>query len=184
LRALSGLDFLQGNDLRKLESQMGEVRSCPNLNPKDMQFTTVCPACGYLPRTQGVEKSAGQQLREATEGLDGLHKQWINALIASLKSESSQKNLKMLGAKEREQVNEFLQKKQLPEKITDRFISALKDTLQGLEIVEFEGSDFLLALTRPGMPCTPEELSARYQKFLAEHMQGKDPAKVRIRIDW
>jgi hypothetical protein len=184
LRALSGLDFLQGNDLRKLEAQMGEIRSCPNLNAKDLQFTTVCPACGYSPRTQGVEKSAGQQLHEATEGLDGLHKQWINALIASLKSESSQKNLKLLGAKEREQVNEFLQKKQLPEKITDRFISALKDTLQGLEIVEFDGSDFLLALTRPGMPCTPEELSTRYQKFLAEHMQGKDPAKVRIRIDW
>lgn len=184
LRALSGLDFLQGNDLRKLEAQMGEVRSCPNLNPKDLQFTTVCPACAYSPRTQGVEKSAGQQLRELTDGLDGLHKQWINALVESLRSVSSQKNLTMLGAKEREQVNEFLQKKQLPEKITDRFISALKDTLQGLEIVAFEGSDFLLALTRPGMPCTPEELSARYQKFLAENMKGKDPAKVRIRIDW
>jgi hypothetical protein len=184
LRALSGLDFLQGNDLRKLETQMGDIRSCPNLNVKDLQFTIVCPACGYSPRTQSIEKSAGQQLHEATEGLDGLHKQWINALIASLKSESSQKNLKLLGTKEREQVNEFLQKKQLPEKITDRFISALKDTLQGLEIVAFEGSDFLLALTRPGMPCTPEELSARYQKFLAENMKGKDPAKVRIRIDW
>lgn len=184
LRALSGLDFLQGNDLRKLETQMGDIRSCPNLNVKDLQFTTVCPACGYSPRTQSIEKSAGQQLHEATEGLDGLHKQWINALIASLKSESSQKNLKLLGTKERDQVNEFLQKKQLPEKITDRFISALKDTLQGLEIVAFEGSDFLLALTRPGMPCTPEELSARYQKFLAENMKGKDPAKVRIRIDW
>lgn len=184
LRALSGLEFLQGNDLRKLEAKMGEVRSCPNLNPKDMQFTTVCPACGYSPRAQGVEKSAGQQLHELTEKLDALHKQWINALITSLKSDSAQATLKMVEPKGREQVNEFLQKKQLPEKITDRFITALKDTLQGLEIVEFEGSDFLLALTRPGMPCTPEELSARYQKFLAENMKGKDPAKVRIRIDW
>ena len=119
-----------------------------------------------------------------TETLDRLHKQWITALVSNLKSESSQKNLAMLGTKEREQVTEFLKKGQLPEKITDRFISALKDTLQGLEIVEYEGSDFLLALTRPGMPCTPEELSIRYQKFLAEHIQGKDPAKVRIRIDW
>jgi hypothetical protein len=175
---------LQGNELRKLEAQLGEVRSCPNLSAKDLQFTTVCPACGYSPRTQGVEKSAGAQLQELTEGLDILHKQWINALVASLKSESSQKNLGLLGTKEREQVTEFLKKGQLPEKITDRFISALRDTLQGLEIVAFEGSDFLLALTRPGMPCTPEEFSARYQKFLAEHMQGKDSSKVRIRVDW
>lgn len=184
LRALSSLDFLQGNDLRKLEAQLGEIRSCPSLSVKDLQSTTVCPACGYSPRSQSIEKSAGRQLQELTEGLDGIHKQWISALISNLKSESSQKNLTMLGTKEREHVNEFLQKKQLPEKITDRFISALRDTLQGLEIVEFEASDFLLALTRPGMPCTPEELSARYQKFLAEHMQKKDPAKVRIRIDW
>ncbi len=184
LRALSGLDFLQGNELRKLESQLGEVRSCPNLSAKDLQFTTVCPACGYSPRSQGVEKSAGTQLQELTEGLDALHTQWINALVASLKSESSQKNLALLGTKEREQVTEFLKKGQLPEKITDRFISALRDTLQGLEIVAFEGSDFLLALTRPGMPCTPEEFSVRYQKFLAEHMHGKDSSKVRIRVDW
>jgi hypothetical protein len=184
LRALSSLDFLQGNDLRKLEAQLGEVRSCPSLSVKDLQSTTICPACGYSPRTQAAMKSAGQQLRELTDGLDNLHKQWINALVASLKSESSQSNLRLLGAKEREQVNEFLQKKELPEKITDRFISALRDTLQGLEIVAFDGSDFLLALTRPGMPCTPEELSTRYQKFLAENMQGKDPAKVRLRVDW
>jgi hypothetical protein len=184
LRALSGLDFLTGNDLRKLESQLGEIRSCPALSAKDLQFTTVCPACGYSPRVQGIEKSAGRQLQEVTDGLDTLHKQWISALITNLMSESSQNNLTMLGTREREQVSEFLQQKQLPEKITDRFIAALRDTLQGLEIVEFEGSDFLLALTRPGMPCTPEELSARYQKFLVEHMQGKDPAKVRIRIDW
>jgi hypothetical protein len=184
LRALSGLEFLQGNDLSKLESQLGAVRSCPSLNTKDLQFTTICPACGYSPRTQGVEKSAGKQLEELTQGLDALHKQWINALVASLKSESSQRNLELLGLKEREQVIEFLKKQQLPEKITDRFISAMKDTLQGLEVVSIEGSDFLLALTRPGMPCTPEEFSTRYQKFLADNMQGKDPTKVRIRVDW
>ena len=184
LRALSGLDFLQGNDLRKLEANLVEIRSCPNLNPKDMEFTTVCPSCGYLPRTQGADSSAGQQLQDMTESLDRLHKQWITALVSSLKSETSQKNLTLLGTKERDQVTEFLKKGLLPDKITQIFISALKDTLQGLEIVEFDGSDFFLALTRPGMPCTPEELSERYRKFLAEHIQGKDPAKVRIRIDW
>ncbi len=184
LRALSSLEFLQGSELQKLEARIGEIRSCPGLSAKDLEFSTTCPACGFSARTQPTTVSAGQQLQELTQGLDQLHRQWIAALLSSLKGETAQSNLALLGPKDREQVTDFLKQKQLPEKITERFIAALRDTLQGLEIVGFEGSDFLLALTRPGMPCTPEDFSSRYQKFLAGHIRGKDPSKVRIRVDW
>jgi hypothetical protein len=42
----------------------------------------------------------------------------------------------------------------------------------------------LLALTRPGMPCTSEEFEHRFRAFLRPILEGKDPTKIRIQIDW
>jgi hypothetical protein len=184
LRALSALDFLQRSDLQKLEDRLGELRSCPSLTINDLHVHAICPACGYLPRTAEKDGSAFQQLQKVTEDFDELYRQWVNALLVNLKSESSQENLTMLRDQEREQVTLFLQTSQLPDKMTDRFVTALRDTLQGLEIITVDGTDLLLALTRPGIPCTPEEFDSRYRKFMSDHLAGKDPAKARIRVEW
>ena len=78
----------------------------------------------------------------------------------------------------------FLQSGDLPEKLSDDFIEGLRDALHGLEKVTIDGSDFLMVLTNPGMPCTPEEFETRFHKFLSDNIKGKDPSKVRIQIDW
>ncbi|MEI7845475.1 MAG: DUF6079 family protein [Chloroflexota bacterium] len=184
LRALSALEFLQRSDLQKLEDRLGALRSCPSLTINDLRQHTTCPACGYLPRTAGADGSAFAQLQKVTEDFDYLYNQWVNALISSLKSESSQKNLPMLREQEREYVTTFIGTGQLPDRMNDRMVGALRDTLHGLEIIDVDGTDLLLALTRPGMPCTPEDFDARYRSFMAKHLQGKDPAKARIRVEW
>ena len=184
LRALSALDFLQRSDLQKLEDRLGVLRSCPTLTANDLRSHATCPACGYIPRTADKEDSASKQLQNITTDFDGLYQQWMNALLTNLKSDSSKQNIEMLRQQEREQVSAFVKTGQLPEKITDRFVNALRDTLQGLEIISMDGTDLLLALTKPGMPCTPEELDARYRSFVAKYLEGKDPAKARIRVEW
>jgi hypothetical protein len=44
--------------------------------------------------------------------------------------------------------------------------------------------DILQALTLPGMPCTVEDLRQRFERLLQERLAGKDPARVRVVIDW
>ena len=60
----------------------------------------------------------------------------------------------------------------------------LQDALRGLEKITFDGADLLLALTRPSMPCTPEAFDKRFREYLARYLEGKDPSKVRIQVDW
>ena len=79
---------------------------------------------------------------------------------------------------------DLMQRRALPEKITDDLINGLQNSLQGLEKLTIDSSEFLLALTRPGMPCTPEELETRIREFLQAQFQGKDRRKLRIHIEW
>jgi rubrerythrin len=88
LRALSALEFLQRSELQKLEDHLGELRSCPSLTINDLHVHTICPACGYLPRTTEKDGSAFRKLQKVTEDFDSLYRQWVNALLINLKSES------------------------------------------------------------------------------------------------
>ena len=50
-------------------------------------------------------------------------------------------------------------------------------TLQGLEVINIDGTDFLFALTAPGMPCTPEELEKRIREFFRRISGRQRPPK-------
>jgi hypothetical protein len=78
----------------------------------------------------------------------------------------------------------ILNPEQPPERISDLFITAVRDALRGLEKASIDRPDFLRSLTKPGMTCTPEEFETRFRNFLAKHIQGKKPEKVRIQVEW
>ncbi len=184
LRALSALDFLNRSELLKLEERLGALRSCPSVNANDLRSRPFCPSCGFTPRTDQADASAGEQLEAVELDLNHLYQRWVNGLRDNLKSESSQANLAMISERERQEISQFIQTGQLPDKITDRLITALRDTLQGLEKITIEGADLLLALTRPGMPCPPDEFEQRFRNFIKKYLEGKDLNKIRIQIDW
>jgi hypothetical protein len=56
--------------------------------------------------------------------------------------------------------------------------------LQGLDVLELDGPDFLLALTSPGMPCTADELEKRITIYLQDKLKDRDRRKLRIQINW
>ena len=183
LRFLAQIEFLPGRQLSELEFRLSGIRSCPGLTNADLRTHAACPHCGYVPRSEQTDSAVGK-LEEVETRFTEIYSQWTEALLTNLNSPTSQENLPLLGAKEREAVHEFLKAEKLPDKTTGSFLNGLRDTLQGLEKVTVDGTDFLLALTRPGMPCTPEDLQARFRDYIAEHTKGKDPNKVRIQIDW
>ena len=60
-------------------------------------------------------------------------------------------NINELAEKERQLVQTFLSTGELPERISEQFINAVRDALRGLEKVTLDAPDFLRALTQPGI---------------------------------
>ena len=65
-----------------------------------------------------------------------------------------------------------------------RFVQTVKEAFTGLERVSVPPEDILMALTEGGMPCTVQELLARFRRFVEKRTEGKDPNKVRIVVEW
>ena len=184
LQALSSLPLLPELELQKLEAELGDLESCPGVGLSDLKTRTTC-SCGFvLQRTDKPKPPASETLEKLTAEFDTLYERWVTTVQENLKQASQQKNIKMIAEKPQTDIQDFIRTGKLPEKISYVFTEGLQDALQGLEKVIFDGADLLLALTRPGMPCTPEEFHTRFARFVDQHIQDKDPAKTRTQIDW
>lgn len=184
LRALSRLELLSERQLHQLQDAMGNVKSCPALQLTDLRNHAACPHCGFSPASESNSHAALQKLEMLENQFEQLYTQWVTALLSNLETPDAQKNLKMLGEREGQAVTQFIQSKTLPDKITDHFLDGLNDTLQGLEKVVIDANEMLLALTRPGMPCTLDAFEARLRDFLSEQVKNKNRSKIRIQVEW
>ena len=101
--------------------------------------------------------------------------QWTNALLENLNTPEAIQNLPLLAPQEHAAVISLIQNQALPDRITESLIQGLQDALQGLEKVVIDSNEFLLALTKPGMPCTPDQLDARIRTFPAGTAPGQRP---------
>lgn len=184
-RALASVTLLPEAELLKLQSQINELHSCPSCTASDLKARPTCPNCGLVPRDLDPRAPApGEVLQSIETGLDALHARWLSTLQAELNKPAVHEDIALLPQPQREQVLALAERGELPARPSQDFIQALNDVLHGLEKVVLNGADLLLALTRPGMPCTRAELQERLSHLLTEQLQGKDPAKVRIQIDW
>jgi 23S rRNA A2030 N6-methylase RlmJ len=149
-----------------------------------LQDHAECPHCGFDPRTEPVKIPAADALEEAWVELARLHQGWVARLHEELNKPSVATTVALLPAPYREQIQAFMQSGALPERVTQQWVEAVNDALQGLEKVVIGGSDLLLALTRPGMPCTVEELHQRFEALLNQQLGDKNRHKIRLEIDW
>jgi hypothetical protein len=185
LKALAAaLDLLPAKKLEDLEKAVEGLYSCHGVGASDLKNQPKCPLCGFDLSAEDNNIAAFQRLEAAEAEFEELYQGWIATLCENLRDASMQENIHMLADKDRTGIEQFLQSGDLPEKISYQFLDALRDALHGLEKVTLDGGDFLLALTKPGMPCTPGEFEDRFRKLLIEQITGKDPKKVRIQIDW
>jgi hypothetical protein len=184
-RALAAVALLPEVELRKLEEQLRELRSCPSCTASDLKARPTCPNCGLVPRDLKTDAPAlGEVLQAVETGLADLHARWLTTLQAELNKPAVREDIALLPQPQRDQVQALAERGELPARPTQDFVQALNDVLQGLEKVVINGTDLLLALTRPGMPCTRAELQARLNELLVTELKGKDAAKVRIQVDW
>lgn len=185
MRALSKLSLLPSKQLMDLQSRLGAVETCPNLQPNEIKNHTHCPHCGFNPSTvASIKETASARLIAIQDDFDVLCKNWAEVLLENLQTEVAQHNLNLVDNAEREAVQSYLRTRVLPERMNESFLNGVENTLQGLEVLIVDGADYLLALTAPGMPCTPDELEKRIREFLQKNLEGKDRRKVRIQINW
>jgi len=184
LRALSKINLLPKSELSSLQARLTEMRSCSNFRKEDLRQNCCCPYCDFSPAREIVANHYGDELEEIPIELQEIESRWVATLVENLTASPAQQNLKLIDSKERAAVQEFLQAKKLPKSITDKFIDGIDNTLRGLEVLEIDGADYLLAITKPGMPCTADELEKRIRDFLQDQLKGKDRQKIRIKINW
>lgn len=182
--ALQDVSILPQSEFIRLQKDFNVVRACPVLAAAELSGHTECPHCGYDPRTEILETSASDQIEAAAEALSRLHTAWLERLRLELQKPEVSATVEMLKPPYREQIQTFLGEGSLPSSPSKGFVEAVNDALQGLEKVVIEGAEFLLTLTRPGMPCTPEELYARLDGLIEQKLGNKNRNKVRIEIDW
>jgi hypothetical protein len=91
--------------------------------------------------------------------------------------------LPLLKPTPRKQVDAFLKKRSLPEKLTQDFIQALKEVLSGLVKVNVKTEDLRQALLSGGAPATPAEMKKRFDDYIDELTKGKEPNKVRLVLE-
>ena len=184
MRAISRLELLDEKSLMALQERLSSVQSCPGLQAASLRVHPSCPHCGYAPAVEKDGLPVMEKLEVVEQDFEALCHQWVEVLLVNVNTPEAAKNMNILNPQERQAVSEFIRSRALPEKITESLVDGLQNTLQGLEKLTIDSSDFLLALTRAGMPCTPDELEKRIREYLQAQLAGKDRRKLRIHIEW
>jgi len=184
LAALSAVGFLPAADLKEWEGKLANLHPCYAVGAADLKEHPLCPHCGYRP----VEEPATAPVAAALDGLEErlgqLHADWTRALLTNVSQEATQANVALMTAGQRKLIDDFIQAGALPDKIGYDFVQTVKEALGGLERVAVPPEEILLALAQGGMPCTVQELLARFHKFVDRRIEGKDPNRVRIAVEW
>ena len=104
-------------------------------------------------------------------------------LLENLDDPIIQGNLELLKSADRKQIEVFIKSKALPEPLAAEFITAVREALSGLTKEVVKLADIQAALLAGGSPTTPEELKARFDKFIGERTRGKDASKLRFIVE-
>lgn len=183
LQVLSRVNLLPHERLTELTGQLSHLIACWRLIPGDLKQQAVCPYCDYEPTDEELTANAGAELDRIDDALDGLLTKWIDMLLSELRQDETATNIQLLDAEKQVLVETFLSKAQLPDSISDSFVTAVNDALQGLERLKIPFEELLLALAGDGTPCPPAVFEQRFQQFIAQQMAGRDPNRVRISLE-
>lgn len=183
LTKLSTIQVLSHSRLIDIQDRLADLKSCFALTEQQLQDDPVCPHCSFRPGFEETQTSAGLKLSRLEEELDELVEEWTQTLLASLEDPTTTKNLELLAPEHRQLIDEFLQRRTLPESITQSFIDALREALSGLVKVIIKPEELRVALLKGGSPVTVREMKERFETFLDELTRGKDPSQVRIVLE-
>lgn len=137
----------------------------------------------FKPSVEPFAAPVGAILKGLDGELENLLSAWTQTLLANLEDPTTRENLPLLKPTPRKQVDAFLKKRSLPEKLIQDFIQALKEVLSGLVKVNVKTEDLRQALLSGGAPATPAEMKKRFDDYIDGLTKGKEPNKVRLVLE-
>ncbi len=183
LEKLSEVAILPSHRLEEIKIRLAGLVSCFSLTREEMVSSPTCPHCNFNPNGDTSAAPAGNILDECDRQLDKLLEDWTATLLDNLNDPEIAEQLGLLKPQEKTKLDNFLQKGELPQPVTEDFLRLVQQVLSGLVKVVVKMDDLRAVLLEGGSPATPTEMKKRFEDYINELTRGKEPGKVRIVLE-
>jgi len=183
LKVLATIDLMPRQHLSDFQNRLLSLKSCFSLTKQELESTPVCPHCEFKPVAEQSSLPAKGQLENLESTLESLLDSWTQTLLTNLEDPTTRGNLELLKSASRRLVDAFIKSRELPEKLDQKFISALQEALSGLSKVSISMEKLRDALLSGGSPATPAEMKSRFEEYIDALTKGKEQGKVRIILE-
>ena len=183
LKILSAIDLMPIQQLNEFIENLMGLQSCKFLTKKELEAHPTCPHCNFSPNNESYRQSVSAALIAMDEQLNKVLKDWTQLLIIELSSPEIETKMKLLDSASKKLIKNFLSSKNLPNKITDKFIKTINEVFSDLKKVSINIEELEKALILDGTPVTPIELKKRFDNYLDLMIKGAESQDIRIAIN-
>jgi hypothetical protein len=183
LLKLASIDLMPKQQLTDFQNRLAGLKSCFALTEQDMESTPICPHCGFRPSVESFSAFGSQVIDQMDDELDSMVSAWTSTILSNLEDPITKANMGLLKREDREQLEAFIETKELPVPLDGNFVHALKEVLSGLVKVTVQSKGLQQALQVTDGPATPTEMKKRFEEYIDKLTKGKDPTKVRIVLE-
>ncbi len=184
LKTLARIDLFGSGGLDGWSQALMAIPACQSYHEGLIEDAPTCPQCRFRAATGG-SLAAGARVAVLEERRDALLAQWHSALRQELATQGAQAGIANMTAAERRPLDQYLALTgPAAAALPGGFVESANRALRGLRGLKLDGEEILAALTRPGLPCTFDELEARFRSYVQGLInQGNDRTSTRLNIE-
>lgn len=183
LLKLAGIDLMPRQQLIDYQHRLAELKSCFALTEQNLDASPICSHCGFRPSVETKQAVGSLMLDQMDTQLDSIVNSWLETILSNLEDPITQANMALLKTDEREELETFINTRQLPDPLDNEFIHALKEVLSGLVKVTINTQGLQQALQVTDGPATPAEMKRRFEAYIDQLTKGQDQSKVRLVLE-
>jgi len=183
LKKLTTINTMHASQLVDFQNRLANLIPCYSFTKKDLNATPLCPHCAFKPSQESIASPVGNRLSKLEDDLEKLYDEWTKTLLNNLEDPITQERIDLLKPEMKQHIQDFLNVRALPDKLSDEFVQAIREALSDLKKISIKVLDLKDALLAGGSPFNPSEMKKRLDMYLSQLTAGKDPSKVRIVLE-
>ena len=183
LQTLSTIDILPSNQLTDYRNNLASLKAAGSLSEKDLLIDPVPSNSDFRPINEDLSISAATRLNNLEDQLDQMINIWTETLLNNLEDPTTKGSLGLLNEQDSALINSFIADRTLPSTVSDDFVKALSQMLQGLVPIVVSKEEVQDALFAQGSAATVDQIKQRLSQYLNDKCKGQDISKVRIVLE-
>ena len=177
LKKLRGIEILSVAKLTDLENELSDLKVCYELTPEELKSSPVCPHCHF--HLDDNVKPVFGKLDNIEMRLDSLLEEWTKSLLDTISDPIVESQKEYLSEAQQKAIDDFIETKELPKRVDDFFVKAIKALLKGFEPVVVNADDLVEKLTKLP-PLDEQTFRSKVSELISGYTSGKDAGKLRI----